>query len=157
MALERLNDDLSVISKLGTNPGIDDGLSEERLKAKFDEAVNIIKLFLNEKLIPSLEMSVDTETITKNIQEVRTIAESKTLKKERTATLSSSGWSNLQQTVSVDGVTADNTVIPVAAPASYMPYLENSVRCVAQAAGNLTFQCATVPTANVSVNILILE
>lgn len=157
MALERLNDDLSVISKLGTNPGIDNGLSEEQLKAKFDEAVNIIKLFLNEKLIPSLEMSVDTETITKNIQEVRTIAESKTLKKERTATLSSSGWSNLQQTVSVEGVTADNTVIVVAAPASYMPCLENSIRCVAQAAGSLTFQCATAPTVNVTFNILILE
>ena len=43
MALNKLLADLSIISKLGTNPGIDDGLSEEQLKAKFDEAANIIK------------------------------------------------------------------------------------------------------------------
>lgn len=84
-------------------------------------------------------------------------ANSKALKKERTATLSSSGWSSLQQTVNVDGVTADNTVIVVSAPDSYMPCLENSIRCVSQAVGKLTFQCATTPTVNVTFNILILE
>ena len=37
MALKKLLADLSIISKLGTNPGIDDGLSEEQL-AKVEEA-----------------------------------------------------------------------------------------------------------------------
>ena len=59
MALIKLETDLNIISKLGTNPGVDDGLSEEQLKAKFDEAGNIIKNYINTTLIPNLNMFVN--------------------------------------------------------------------------------------------------
>ena len=77
--------------------------------------------------------------------------------KTATASLSASAWSNNQQTVSVAGVTASNTVIVTAAPASYAHYNECAVRCSAQAAGKLTFTCTYKPTANLTANVLILE
>lgn len=100
---------------------------------------------------------IDLDEVREIADEAREIAESGTKKYEKTVTLSSSGWSGFQQTVDVDGVTSDSTVIVVSAPDSYMPYLENSIRCVAQAEGKLTFQCASTPAENVNVNILILE
>lgn len=75
----------------------------------------------------------------------------------RTATLSSGSWSSKKQTVSVSGVTASNTVIVTHAPASYANYVNCHVRCTAQAADSLTFTCDTVPSANITVNVLILN
>lgn len=73
-------------------------------------------------------------------------------------TLSSSGWDSdaKTQTVSVAGVTATDNCIITAAPDSYMAYAESGVRCTAQGAGTLTFACETVPTADVSANVLIM-
>lgn len=68
-----------------------------------------------------------------------------------------SGWSNLTQTVSVDGVTANNTVIAVPAPETFTAYGQAGVYCSAQANGSLTFKCKTVPAESVSANILILN
>lgn len=73
-----------------------------------------------------------------------------------TATLSTSGWANNSQTVSVPGVTADNNIIPCPAPESYTAYNESSVRCSAQADGKLTFTCDEVPSVALTVNVLIL-
>ena len=70
MALKKLLADLSIISKLGINPGIDDGLSEEQLKAKFDEAANIIKDYLNNYLILEIEKTVDVESLLSDILDV---------------------------------------------------------------------------------------
>ena len=38
MKIPEFLDDLNIISKLGDNPGADNGLTAEGLKAKFDEA-----------------------------------------------------------------------------------------------------------------------
>ena len=67
MALKKLEADLSIIAKLGTNPGVDDGLGEEQLKAKFDEAANIIKDYLNNYLILEIEKTVDVESLLSDI------------------------------------------------------------------------------------------
>lgn len=75
----------------------------------------------------------------------------------KTATLSTSGWSNNTQTVSVSGVTGTNTVIVSPAPASHAAYAEANVRCTAQASGKLTFTCDDVPTAELTVNVVILN
>lgn len=72
-----------------------------------------------------------------------------------TVTLSASGWSNKQQTVTVTGVTADNLVIPGPAPASYAAYAENGVYCSAQAADSLTFTCDSVPSTDLTVNVAV--
>lgn len=71
-------------------------------------------------------------------------------------TLASGGWSSKQQTVNVDGVTADNNVIVAAAPESRTAWNDAEIYCSAQGAGTLTFSCGTVPSANVTANVVIL-
>ena len=73
-------------------------------------------------------------------------------------TLRASEWNvkTKTQTVSVSKVTDTANCIITAAPDSYMAYAKAGVRCTAQGAGTLTFACETVPTDNVSANVLIL-
>ena len=54
MAIEFFTDDVEVIQKLGTHPNRDNGLNEEALKKKFDEAPGLIKKYINEKLVPAI-------------------------------------------------------------------------------------------------------
>lgn len=75
----------------------------------------------------------------------------------QTANLTVAGWSNNQQTVSVTGVTANNTVIVSPAPASVSDYGTAGIYASAQANGTLTFTCTTVPTTAVSVNVAIFD
>ena len=73
-----------------------------------------------------------------------------------TVTLSTSGWSDNVQTVSVTDVTASNTVIVSPAPTSLTAYGEAGVYCSAQAAGTLTFTCEDTPEVDLAVNVVIL-
>ena len=54
MEFPKFTTDLSIISKLGDNPGTDDGLSAEELKAKFDEASLLLQAYLNGTLVEML-------------------------------------------------------------------------------------------------------
>lgn len=56
--LDTFNENMEIISQLGDNPNIDDGLSSEGLKGKFDEGNVKTKTFLN-KLIGKLNTMVD--------------------------------------------------------------------------------------------------
>ena len=76
--------------------------------------------------------------------------------KTAAVTLPVASWSSNKQTVSVNGVTASNTVIVTSAPSSYEHYNACAVRCSAQAAGKLTFTCTDTPTAALTANVLIL-
>lgn len=71
--------------------------------------------------------------------------------------LTAANWSSNQQTVTVTGVTASNTVVVTPAPASHAIYCESGVYCSAQANGKLTFTCTETPTVNLTVNVLILN
>lgn len=78
----------------------------------------------------------------------------------RTVTLSSSGWSNsapYTQTVTVNGVTASNSVQVFPAPSTYEAYCEFLIRATAQGNNTLTFTASDKPSASISANILILE
>lgn len=72
-------------------------------------------------------------------------------------TLFANGWSSNQQNVSVESVTANNTVIVSPTPASHLVYCENNVRCIAQSLGSLTFQCENVPSEALTVNVTVLS
>lgn len=63
MAYERITDDLDVIVKLDDEPNDIGGLSPEELKAKFDEAGNAIKTYINETLLPAMEGENGAENI----------------------------------------------------------------------------------------------
>ena len=71
-------------------------------------------------------------------------------------TLASGSWSSKAQTVAVEGVTADNNVLVAAAPASREAWNDAEIYCSAQGNGTLTFKCGSVPTANVTANVVIL-
>lgn len=79
-----------------------------------------------------------------------------------TGTLTVAGWTTDEeseittQTISVQGVTATNTVIVAPAPASLTAYGEAAVYCSAQADGTLTFICEDVPEVALTVNVIIL-
>ena len=72
-----------------------------------------------------------------------------------TVTLTVAGWSDNSQTVTASGVTANNAVVVSPAPDSYVSYGEFGVYCSAQAAGTLTFTCDSVPTTDITVNVII--
>lgn len=54
MEFPKFTADLSIISKLGDNPGTDDGLSADELKGKFDEAGLLLQAYLNGTLVELL-------------------------------------------------------------------------------------------------------
>lgn len=117
--------------------------------------------YLDENKVGFKDISNDLNT--DDVNKVLSAAQGARLKSEldgkvqmRTATLSSSGWRSLQQTVSVSGVTASNIVLVTPAPASYIAYHDSGVYCSAQADGSLTFTAVTNPTASLSVQILLI-
>ena len=74
-----------------------------------------------------------------------------------TISLPASGWADKAQTVTANGVTADNTVVISPAPASYTAYAEGTVRCTAQGSSSLTFTCDDVLAGNITVNVTVIN
>ena len=74
-------------------------------------------------------------------------------------TLLSSGWTNSIQTVTATGVTANNVVITTSAndDTSFTNWSNCGIRATVQALNSLTFKCRSVPSSNVTVNVLILN
>lgn len=73
-------------------------------------------------------------------------------------TLTAAGWSNKTQTVSVPGVSANEAaqlITPVPAIASQSAYYDAGIRATGQAANSVTFTADTVPTANLSVYVVV--
>lgn len=63
MALTKLLDDLSNVSKLDDQPNDVGGMNATELKAVFDRAGNDIKAFINNILIPEIESAIGSGTI----------------------------------------------------------------------------------------------
>lgn len=72
-------------------------------------------------------------------------------------TLTTAGWSNNEQTASVNGVTVDNTVIVGPSPTSQDVWAKAGVKCTAQAANSLTFTCKSVPTVDLTGYVIALN
>lgn len=75
-------------------------------------------------------------------------------------TLSTSGWSNNAQTVTVSGVSAAETaqlIQPMPAMASQSAYYAAGILCTNQAANSLTFTCQNVPTEDLTVYVVMQE
>ena len=75
-------------------------------------------------------------------------------------TLSASGWASNSQTVTVQGVVADETaqfIQPMPAIASQAAYMAAGIYCSGQAANSLTFTCQTAPTENITVYVVMQE
>lgn len=72
-------------------------------------------------------------------------------------TLTSNGWAGNEQIVTINDVTATNTVIVSPAPESQDAYTLAEVYCTEQADKSLTFTCTDVPTTNITVNLVIIK
>jgi hypothetical protein len=67
MAIPKLETDVQIVSKIPDYPGSEGGLSPDAFKAKFDEAPQIIKDFINDVLIAELNTLVDVQALLINI------------------------------------------------------------------------------------------
>ena len=75
-------------------------------------------------------------------------------------TLPASGWSSNTQTVTVNGVLADESaqlIQPMPAVASQNTYISAGVICSGQAANQLSFTCSTTPTEDISLYVVLTE
>ena len=82
--------------------------------------------------------------------------------KSVSVTLAAASWDSTAktQTVTVTGVSATETaqmITPVPAMASQSAYYNAGILCTRQAANSLTFTCKTVPTADLTVYVVIQE
>ena len=75
----------------------------------------------------------------------------------KTATLYSNRWINKSQTVSVSGVTSDIDIVVSPDYSSYDNWSKFSIIASAQGNGTVTFTCKTVPTTDITANILLLK
>lgn len=74
-----------------------------------------------------------------------------------TVTLAAASWSGNTQTVSVTGVTAaNNVVVSPSGRDSTEAWADGEVLCTSQGSNTLTFTCTTVPTADITVSVVIL-
>lgn len=69
--------------------------------------------------------------------------------------LPAAGWSNHQQTVYVDGVTADANAIVTYDPSSKAAWEAAGIYASAQGDGTITFTCTTDPSVAVNANVLL--
>lgn len=71
--------------------------------------------------------------------------------------INSSDWSNMEYTANVSVATASNIVIIAPSPECQENYSEAGVKCVEQGAGTLKFTCTTVPTTNLTINVVAIN
>lgn len=108
----------------------------------------------------SIEFTPKSSISSDNVQGAIEEVNAKATPKSVYVTLSASGWASNAQTVTVNGVLADETkqlIQPMPTVASQSAYIEAGIICTAQAAGQLTFTCSTVPTADLQVYVVIQE
>ena len=175
MAIPRFDEDLSIISKLGDNPGSDNNLTTDAFRAKFDEGPLKIQQYLNEVLIPAAEQSSSPQEglamegpINMNGQKLTgipapvsdddavnwgSVKNAQGQHQNEVITLSASKWSNKQQTVSVAGLSKDDTVFSTPDADSSELYSECNVKLKSQGSGTLTYVCEEVPSANLTINV----
>ena len=174
MAIDKFDEDLAIISKLGDNPGADNGLSTSAFRAKFDEAGLKIQKFINDVIIPALGATANPENglvmkghINMNGYRVSGLriptANDHAASKEyvdgklkaAVVTLRADGWINKKQTINAEGITS--TAIIITAPDSedenLSEYMGCGIRAISQGSNALMFQCDEIPTADVTVNV----
>ena len=95
-----------------------------------------------------------------NVQGAIEEVNAKATPKAVSVTLPSTGWASNSQTVTVQGVVADETaqlIQPMPAIASQAAYMAAGIYCSGQAANSLTFTCQTAPTENITVYVVMQE
>ena len=63
MAFTQFTKDMEIIAKLSDTPNVDDGMTADQLKAKFDEGGKAIKEYINGTLLPECEAPITADRI----------------------------------------------------------------------------------------------
>ena len=74
-----------------------------------------------------------------------------------TGTLTSIGWAENSQTIAVTGATASNKLIITPDPSDFAEWVSCGVYASAQGVDQVTFTCASVPSSELTANVLILN
>lgn len=90
------------------------------------------------------------------VEEVKEFISTNPFYKRGEFILNTANWVEYEQTVSVANVARDSDIIVTHAPGSYSQYIANGVHLVSVDAGLLRFACESVPTENITVNVMIL-
>ena len=77
MAIPKFLDDLNIISKLGDDPRVDNGLSTNEFRAIFDKAALLVQAYINTVLLPELDKLVDVEALLESILDTTLSAQDK--------------------------------------------------------------------------------
>ena len=103
--------------------------------------------------------AVTAQKLASAIQTLLSSVPGKAVFMERSVTLLSNGWTNNQQEVEVDGVTATNAALAFGGEdtTSHTAWSNNDIWASSRTTGKVTFSCRTPPSSNVTVNILILD
>ena len=103
-------------------------------------------------------LETDTSSISDDVRVINEELQNKANKSTSvTVTLASASWSNNTQTVSVTGVTAtNNVVVSPSGRDSTEAWADGEILCTSQGSNALTFTCTTVPTADITVSVVIL-
>lgn len=68
MAIPQFEENLDIIANMGDDPKSDNGLTTQEFKMEFDKAGNLIKNYINNVLLPNLNITVDMDAIEKYIK-----------------------------------------------------------------------------------------
>lgn len=77
----------------------------------------------------------------------------------RTVTIRAANWNTTAKSVTAQcsGVTASSNIVVTPSAGSYEAYCQAGVRCKAATDNTLSFKCTTIPTVNLTVNVLIFN
>jgi hypothetical protein len=89
--------------------------------------------------------------------EVEGVARAKSSHRSLSVVLSTGGWAENAQTVSVEDVDTERDIVISPNPLHNEAYAKSGVYCSAQGEGTLTFKCDEVPNTAIEVNVLILS
>lgn len=135
MAITLFNKDVENISQLSDLPNAEEGYSSAELKAIFDKAGVDIKDFINNSLIPELNVG---------------------LAKAFTVTFPS-GVTTYDYTTSSYGISATSIVYCQPQRASQSLWNTCDVKCSEAALNKLTFTAASAPSSDVYIDVIVMN
>ena len=135
MAIPLFSVDVENVSNLSDLPNAEDGLTAEQLKAVFDKAAVDIKNYLNSTLVPGVNG---------------------TIARAFTVTFPASETVYDYVTTSY-GLNADSIVFCKPQDASQSAWNTCGMKCSAVAENKLTFTATTAPSADVSIDVIVLN
>lgn len=135
MAYTQFSADVENVSNLSDLPNATDGLTAAELKAVFDKAGVDIKNYINGTLIPQLDVA---------------------LAKAFTVTFPS-GETTYEFTSASYGLNSGSIVFCQPQRASQKLWISCDVKCSAVSTNKLTFTADSAPSADVSIDVLVLN